>query len=205
MYVWAKASIIDLEACCDGAQTRYDLSPAGCMGSAARDCLRVRSIPQRLAVWVDPPAIDWSIFSTTFIFSYFGPVHGRWPSVYAQANRAEPMRMLPSAVPLKKHIMTRSDPAAHRAVGAKKICRSPTKNVLSRLRWIAYLTACLPTALALIPKLGSKSWLNHEVRPEDPPPPPHLHSGTVQTCVPGFLNYESPMPGVPSFRICTVV
>ena len=151
----------------------FDSTAAGCMGSAARDCLRIYLIPQRLAVWVDPSAID--------------------PNVDAQANRSEPMPMLPWAVPLKNHIMTRSDPAAHRAVGAKKICRSPTKNVLSRLRWIAYLTACLPTALALIPKLRSKSKLNYEVRPEDPP---HLHSGTVQTCVPGFLDYESPMePG----------
>ena len=81
------------------------------------------------------------------------------------------MRMLPSAVPLKKkkHIMTSPDPATRRAAGAKKICRSPTKNALSRLRWIAYLTACLPTALALIPKLRSKSRLNYEVRQEDPP------------------------------------
>ena len=181
MYVWAKASIIDLEACCDGAQARYDLSPAGCMGSAARDCLRVRSIPQRLAVWVDPPAIDL-FCSITLIFYYFGPVHGRWPSVYAQANRAEPMRMLPSAVPLKKHIMTSPDPATRRAAGAKKFCGSPTKNVLSRLRWIAYLTACLPTALALIPKLRSKSRLNYEVRPEDPPTPPPAQWDSTNLC-----------------------
>ena len=135
------------------SQGMFDSTAAGCMGSAARDCLRIYLIPQRLAVWVDPSAID--------------------PSVDAQANRSEPMPMLPWAVPLKNHIMTRSDPAAHRAVGAKKICRNPTKNVLSRLLWIACLTASLPTAPALIPKRRPEWGLNSQVRPEDPPPP-HL-------------------------------